>query len=75
MPDNRMLWIRNLDSIAPSSGHAVEAELASELHIPGLLTYAGDAVQFQAITGRPDPTGLYKYTLRLRFPDSSQAHS
>ncbi len=72
-PDNRMLWIRNLEGTAPGGrSHVVEAELGAELQIPGLLDYADGAVLCGAATFSPDTTGLYKYCLRLRVPWSAE---
>jgi len=65
----RMLWIRNLEAVtSAASTYVVEAELGSELQIPGLLSYADGAVLCGPTTVEPDTTGLYKYVLRLRVP-------
>lgn len=65
--DNRMLWLREIDALAlaPAS-HSIEAELASEVLVPGLLDYADSAVWLRPVTFGPDQAGLYKYVLRLR---------
>jgi len=68
MTDQRMLWIRNLDNLCANAAWAVEAELGSELHIPGFLDYENGALLCGLITHRPDRAGLYKYLLRLRSP-------
>jgi hypothetical protein len=69
VPDasNRMLWLRELDAlVAASTSHTIEAELASEVLVPGLLDYAHGAVWLSPVTFTPDHVGLYKYVLRLR---------
>ena len=72
VPDKRMLWIRDLDALASAeSSYIVEAELGSELQIPGLLTYADGAVLLGCVTFEADSTGLFKYVLCLRSPQSA----
>ena len=64
-PEKRMLWIRNLEPVASAkTTYVVEAELGSELQIPGLLSYADGVVLCGPATSKPDSTGLYKYVLR-----------
>jgi hypothetical protein len=67
IPDGRMLWLRELDALggAPAS-HVLEAELASEVLVPGLLEYAEKAIRLRPVTYAPDHTGLYKYVLQLK---------
>ncbi|MFZ2445541.1 MAG: hypothetical protein WAW37_04220 [Syntrophobacteraceae bacterium] len=72
VPDKRMLWIRNLDALGSAeSSYVVEAELGSELQIPGLLTYADGAVLLGPATFEADSNRLFKYVLRLRLPRSA----
>lgn len=73
VPEKRMLWIRNLEAVASAEAtYLVEAELGSELQIPGLLSYADGAVLCGPATFEPDPTGLYKYVLRIQVPQSAE---
>lgn len=77
-PDDRMLWIRNLDGNHVSDEfETIEAEIGSESRINGLLNYNDCAILFGPITHNPDITGLYKYLLRMRFhsqsPDAQNA--
>ena len=66
-----MLWLREIDALGSCERHyIVEAELGSEILIPGLVTYPepGSAQRLRIITFEPDSTGLYKYILRFRCP-------
>lgn len=67
--DQRMLWVRNVAGIAASGvRQTIDAEFASETRIFGGLEYA-NTFTVAATTLRPDTSGLWKYTLRLSYPE------
>jgi len=62
-----MLWLREIDALAlAASSHTIEAELGSEVLVPGLVDYASGAVWLRPVTFTLDQAGLFKYVLRLR---------
>jgi hypothetical protein len=67
--DGRMFWMRMLDGPEENS-NVLEAELSSEVMIPGLLNYRSGSIVAKFSTVRRDPSGMYKYGLRLRTPAS-----
>jgi hypothetical protein len=69
-----MYWVRILDALAArGAGPAVtEAEVAAEISIPGMLTYAESGIVFGPTTFAPDASGLYKYLLRVKQPMPGQ---
>ena len=53
--DNRMLWIRNIESIKESDHPCfVEHEFASEVYIPGVLNYENEKILCAPLTLEPD---------------------
>lgn len=70
--DNRMLWIRNVESINASDRPIyVEHEFASEVYIPGVLNYENEKILCALLTIEPDQRGLYHYLIRIRFSPSA----
>lgn len=70
--DNRMLWIRNVESIKESDHPCfVEHEFASEVYIPGVLNYENEKILCSLHTLEPDQKGLYHYLIRIRFSPSA----
>jgi hypothetical protein len=65
-----MYWVRILDALAARGAEpsVIEAEVAAETFIPGMLTYAGHGIVFGPMTVTPDASGLYKYLLRVQQP-------
>jgi hypothetical protein len=66
--DHEMHWVRTLNGLAArgAAEWIIEAELGSEILIPGQLTYEDHAIVLGPTTFGPDASGLYKYLLRLR---------
>lgn len=65
--DNRMLWIRNIESIEESDRLCfVEHEFASEVYIPGVLNYENEKILCSLHTLELDQRGLYHYLIRIR---------
>lgn len=72
--DNRMLWIRNIESIKASDHPCfVEHEFASEVYIPGVLNYENEKILCAPLTLEPDQKGLYHYLIRIRFSPSASS--
>lgn len=67
---HQMLWVRMLAALTTRGAEpsVIEAEVAAEVSIPGMLNYADHAIVFGPTTFAPDAGGLYKYLLRLRPP-------
>jgi hypothetical protein len=67
---HQMFWVRILDALAARGAEpsVIEAEVAAEVLIPGMLTYADHAIVFGPTTFAPDASGLYKYLLRVKSP-------
>jgi hypothetical protein len=67
--DNRMGWIRNLETVAAATNqYAVEYELGSECRIPGLLNYADGKIICARMSTEESKDSLWLYNLVLRFP-------
>jgi hypothetical protein len=67
--DNRMGWIRNLEALASGcQQYAVEYELGSECHIPGLLNYADGKIICTSMSTEESRDGLWLYNLILHYP-------
>jgi len=67
--DNRMAWIRNIDSLQKGSQtYFTEYEIATETYIPGLFIYRNDAILCSSSTFDKDQRGLFKYTLKIKLP-------
>ncbi len=73
--DNRMAWIRAIESLSPAGGptDSTEFELASDVEITGVLDYADGRVLCGRLSMERSRTGLYLYTLRLTFPSLNWA--
>jgi hypothetical protein len=67
---HRMFWVRILDALAARGAgpSVIEAEVAAEMLIPGMLTYADHGIVFGSTTFAPDASGFYKYLLRVKQP-------
>ena len=67
---HQMFWVRTLDALAARGAEqsVIEAEVAAEISIPGMLTYADHGIVFGPTTFVPDESGLYKYLLRMKQP-------
>ncbi len=67
--DNRMRWIRNVESLAQGSQrYTVEYEIGSECYIPGLLDYADGGIICAPMYRPESSDGLRLYNLVLQFP-------
>jgi hypothetical protein len=67
--DNRMGWIRNLESLASAAQqYTVEYELGSECRIPGLLDYADGQIICAGMNTEESRDGLWLYNLIFHFP-------
>jgi hypothetical protein len=67
LTDNRMRFIRLIES-AEEREYCAEYEVASEVRIPGQLTYEDGDVVMRFITMEPNRDGLLKYTLSISAP-------
>jgi len=64
--DNRMRWIRNLESLANASErYLVEYELGSECYVPGLLNYGDGKIICAPMSTEPSKDRLWLYNLML----------
>lgn len=65
--DNRMAWIRNIESLAhdKQGSYVVECEFLSEARISSVLSYADGAIQCGGLEFEKDENGLYRYLLRI----------
>ncbi len=75
--DNRMAWIRNIESRSPAGGptDSTEFEFASDVEIAGVLDYADGRVLCSRLSMERSRIGLYLYTLRLTLPSLNWASS
>ncbi len=73
--DNRMAWIRNIESLSPAGGrtYSTEFEFASDVEIGGVLDHAEGAILCGRLSMERNRIGLYLYTLRLTFPFPNRA--
>ena len=68
-----MQWIRNLEELLGArEQYAVEYELGSECHIPGLLDYAEGRIICAPMGTEASRDGLWLYNLILRYPTGPQ---
>jgi hypothetical protein len=73
--DNRMMWVRIAEGLKASGiFQTVDAEFASETRIFGALEYE-NVFSVAPTTFRPDTSGLWKYTLRLSYPESQEPNA
>lgn len=65
--DNRMAWVRNLNQLRErgSRCYQVEYEIATEIHIPGVLDYADGRILCGCYAAKPARSGLRKYLLKV----------
>lgn len=64
-----MLWIRYLEEYKQGKEtYDLEAELASEAKIVGLLDYENESIIISPLTHEKDKDNLYKYFLRIKAP-------
>lgn len=65
--ENRMAWVRNLDKLRTQTcrSYQIEYEIATEVHIPGVLDYADGRVLCGCYAAEPARSGLRKYLLRV----------
>jgi len=74
--DNRMGWIRNLETLASDSEQfTVEYELGSECRIPGLLDYADGRIICSLMGTKESAGGLWLYNLTLHVPRDRHGHN
>jgi hypothetical protein len=74
--DNRMGWIRNLETLARESEQfAVEYELGSECRIPGLLDYSDGRIICALMSTEESGGGLWLYNLILHVPRDRHGHN
>jgi hypothetical protein len=74
--DNRMGWIRNLETFARESEQfTVEYELGSECRIPGLLDYSDGRIICALTSTEKSRNGLWLYNLILHVPRDRQGHN
>jgi len=67
--DNRMGWIRNLESLSESEDGSSwhEYEIASECFIAGELNYSRGKIYCKFLTLEKDKDGLYRYLLCMQY--------
>ena len=70
MQDNRMGWIRYLETPGQADGSTFleDWEIASECRITGKLVEADGKLIFSPDAFEPDDAGLYKYVIRFCYP-------
>ncbi|MGP8252935.1 MAG: hypothetical protein ACLQHF_12945 [Terracidiphilus sp.] len=74
--DNRMGWIRNLETLARESEQfTVEYELGSECRIPGLLDYSDGRIICALMSTEESGGGLRLYNLILHVPRDRHGHN
>jgi hypothetical protein len=67
--DNRMGWIRNLETLAKESEQfTVEYELGSECRVPGLLDYSDGRIVCALMSTKESRDGMWLYNLILHVP-------
>jgi hypothetical protein len=74
--DNRMGWIRNLETLARNSEQfTVEYELGSECRIPGLLDYSDGRILCALMSTKENRGGMWLYNLILHVPRDRHGHN
>lgn len=67
--DNRMGWIRQLEQTdGVADARVIECEIATEVHIPGILDYADGRILCGMETTEPDQKRLQYYLLKFTVP-------
>jgi hypothetical protein len=66
--DNRMLWIRNLESLEADGeiGYVYEYEFLSEVYITGVLDYQNGAIRCGLLETEKDKNGLFRYLVSIQ---------